>query len=90
MKRMRDLTNSIWIKIKAGMFLGLGMPSSVLLVWEKPTLKVSLLLVLTVWSFCRLYYFAFYVIEHYLDPSYKFSGLLSFARYWASRERLTP
>ncbi len=67
------------------MFLGLGMLSCALLVWEKPTLKVSLLLVLTVWSFCRLYYFAFYVIEHYLDPSYKFSGLLSFARYWASK-----
>jgi hypothetical protein len=34
-----------------------------------------------VWSFCRFYYFAFYVIEHYVDPSYRFSGLLSFALY---------
>lgn len=29
---------------------------------------------IAVWSFCRLYYFGFYVIERYIDPSYRFSG----------------
>jgi hypothetical protein len=39
-----------------------------------------------VWSFCRFYYFAFYVIERYVEPSYKFSGLLSFATYIIRRK----
>ena len=48
---------------------------------DSPTLSVAFLMVVTVWSFCRFYYFAFYVMEHYVDPSYRFSGLVSFARY---------
>ena len=42
---------------------------------------VGLLLGIAVWCFARAYYFAFYVIEHYVDPSYKFAGLWSFVRY---------
>ena len=34
-----------------------------------------------VWASCRAYYFAFYVIQHYVDPSYRFSGLIDFFRY---------
>ena len=48
---------------------------------QAPTLAVGLLLLLSIWAFCRAYYFAFYVIEHYLDAGYRFSGLLSFLRY---------
>jgi hypothetical protein len=50
-----------------GLFLLIGTVASVLLVLESPSLKVALLLLLTVWAFCRAY-FAFYVIEHYSDP----------------------
>ena len=33
-------------------------------------------------------YFAFYVIEHYIDDGYKFAGLSSFVRYlWGKRGR---
>ena len=35
-------------------------------------------MIIAVWCFCRFYYFAFYVIEHYVGASYRFSGLLSF------------
>jgi hypothetical protein len=52
-----------------------------LLFFEHPTLRMAFLMVVAVWSFCRFYYFAFYVIEHYVDPSYKFSGLVSLALY---------
>jgi hypothetical protein len=80
----RDLADPFWIKTKAGLFLLLGVTSAVLLVIEHPTLKAALLLAITIWSFCRLYYFAFYVIEKYLDPRYRFSGLISCVRYLAS------
>jgi hypothetical protein len=78
---MKDLANPRWIKVKGLLFLGLGVMASVLLLVEHPELKVALLLALAIWCFCRAYYFAFYVIEKYVDPGYRFSGLGSFARY---------
>jgi hypothetical protein len=39
------------------------------------------MLIICIWAFCRFYYFAFYVIEHYVDPDYKFSSLYSFFKY---------
>jgi hypothetical protein len=86
---MKDLTNPRWIKFKGVLFLFAGLVSSVLLVLEHLTFKVILLLVLSVWCFCRAYYFAFYVIEHYVDPGFRFSGLGSFIRYCLSRKRST-
>jgi len=78
---MKDLTNPAWIKAKGILFLIVGLAASILLLLEHPTLKVTLLLAIALWCFCRFYYFAFYVIEKYVDPGYKFSGLWSFARY---------
>jgi len=82
---MKDLTNPRLIKLKGVLFLILGIASALLLILEHPTLKMGLLLALTIWCFCRVYYFAFYVIEHYVDPGYRFSGLWSFARYLFAR-----
>ncbi len=84
---MKDLTNPKWIKLKGLLFLLLGLTAAVLLVLETPSLKVGLLLALAVWCFCRAYYFAFYVIEHYVDPSYRFSGLWSFLMYLLAKGR---
>ncbi len=78
---MKDLANPFLIKLKGILFLLIGILSALLLILEQPTLKVALLLAVCVWCFCRFYYFAFYVIEHYVDPGYRFSGLWSFARY---------
>jgi hypothetical protein len=58
---MRDLTDSRWIKIKGLLFLVIGVIAAVLLWLESPTWKTALLLALVIWSFCRCYYFAFYV-----------------------------
>ena len=84
---MKDLTNPGWIKAKGILFLLLGLAAAALLVLEHPSWKVALLLALAVWCFCRFYYCAFYVIEHYVDSSYKFSGLWSFVRYLLQSRR---
>src|SRR5687767_14253921 len=84
-KYMKDLTDPRWIKIKGVLFLIIGIFSSTLLLIENPGLKVALLLAISIWCFCRFYYFAFYVIENYVDPGYRFSGLWSFGRYLMSR-----
>lgn len=80
---MTDLTNPKWIWTKGILFLGLALAASTLLVIEAPSMRVAALLAVAVWAFCRFYYFAFYVIEHYVDPAYRFSGLISFVRYMA-------
>lgn len=84
---MKDITNPTWIKAKGILFLLVGILAATLLLLEHPTRKVVLLLALSVWCFCRFYYFAFYVIENYVDSSYKYSGLCSFARYLIKRRR---
>ena len=68
-------------RIKAAMFLVAGGAACVLILIDRPTLKCAFLLAVAVWCFCRLYYFAFYVIERYVDPGYRFSGLGDFVRY---------
>ena len=84
---MKELTNPGWIKAKGLLFLLIGIASSVLLVLEHPDLKVAILLIIAIWCFCRFYYFAFYVIERYVDKTYRFSGLWSFALYLFNRRR---
>jgi hypothetical protein len=84
---MGDLRDPRWMYLKAGLLLAVGVLASAGLLLECPNPKVALLLALAVWGFARAYYFAFYVIEHYIDGSYRFAGLWSFARYLARRRR---
>jgi hypothetical protein len=78
---MADIKNPALIWAKGFLFLFLGLFASALLVLHAPSATNVLLLVLSIWGFCRFYYFAFYVIEHYVDSTYRFSGLLSFLHY---------
>jgi hypothetical protein len=82
---MKDLSHPGWIKAKGVLFLVIGVMASALLLIEHFTWRVAALLAVAIWCFCRFYYFAFYVIERYVDPSYRFSGLFSFARYLFSK-----
>ena len=83
---MRILANTRIIVVKGFLFLVIGLSSLVLLASERPSLKETALIALVIWSFCRFYYFAFYVIEHYVDSDYRFTGLLSFASYIIRKE----
>jgi hypothetical protein len=84
---MKDLTDPRWIKLKGILFLVIGVISATLLILDTRDLKTGVLLAISVWCFCRFYYFAFYVIEHYVDPGFRFSGLWSFACYLLKRRR---
>lgn len=87
---MSDLKSPTLIWAKGFLFLFLGLFAAVLLVVQAPSLTVVALLVLSIWAFCRAYYFAFYVIEHYVDPTYKFAGLISFLQYAMGGRRGEP
>jgi hypothetical protein len=78
---VKNLSRPAWIVAKGTLFLLLGTAAAVLLLIERPTPKAALLLAVAIWSFCRFYYFGFYVIERWVDRDYHFSGLISVACY---------
>ena len=84
---MENLKSTMMIYLKGLLFLLAGIISSIIILIELPTLKIALLLILAFWCFARAYFFAFYVIEHYVDATYKFSGLLSFFRYFLTKNK---
>lgn len=78
---MADLRSPSAIWFKGGLFVVLGLLSAFLLIAQMQSFTSAILLLICVWSFCRAYYFAFYVIQHYVDPGFQFAGLIDFARY---------
>jgi hypothetical protein len=84
---MPDHKSPTLIYLKGFLFLLAGCAAAGLVIAEQPTVKVALLLAVAIWCFCRAYYFAFYVIEHYVDPSFKFAGLGSFLLYLLGKRR---
>lgn len=81
-----DLTSHGAILTKGFLFLLTGFLAAGILIADHPDPRTILLLAVCVWSFCRFYYFAFYVIEHYVDGQFRFAGFVSFGRFlWKRR-----
>lgn len=78
---MTDIKSPQLLYLKGALMLLTGILASVLLISQNPSLQSIALLMIAIWGFCRAYYFAFYVIEHYIDPGYRFAGLTDFLRY---------
>lgn len=77
----RDLRSPRLIIAKGLLFLVVGLLAALAILLDTRSWRIAALLALAVWAFCRFYYFAFYVIQHYVDDRYRFAGLLDFARY---------
>jgi hypothetical protein len=89
-KLMEDMSDPRLLYGKAVLFVLGGIIASVLILLECPSIRVAVLLALAVWCFARAYYFVFYVIEHYIDPTYKFSSLWCFVCYVYRKCRRKP
>lgn len=70
-----DITSPRLLKIKGALFLAMGMLAAFLLLAPMFSWQALVLLVLTIWAFCRAYYFCFYVMQHYADPNFRYAGL---------------
>lgn len=91
MDLMGDVRSERWLYVKGYLFGLLGLLAAAGLLVEDFTWRNAALFVIAIWAFCRFYYFLFYVIEKYADPSFKFAGIGSFLRYRmvkAARDRL--
>lgn len=84
---MADLKNPTAIWTKGILFLVMGFLSAGLLLIRQFSVQNLFLLLITVWSFCRFYYFIFYVIENYVDDGFKYAGLLDFLLFWTGWKR---
>jgi hypothetical protein len=87
---MRDLKNPKLIWLKGILFVAIGMGSAVLLWLQSQSLSTALLLAIAIWASCRAYYFAFYVLERYVDPEFRFAGLWSLVRYICKARKNRP
>lgn len=85
MRLTDDLTSHRAIFAKGWLFLVLGLLAAGSLLDLHPTWETALLLGVAIWAFCRWYYFMFYVVEKYVDPGYRFAGLIDFLRYLRRR-----
>jgi len=72
---MPDLKSKKWIVAKGVLFLAIAGVSTALILIETPSLRLAALLVVLVWASCRFYYFLFYVLEKYVDPTMRYAGL---------------
>ena len=77
---LKDLKSKQAIYLKAILFLLILLLSMVLnLVSDELSLRIISML-LIVWSSARIYYFMFYVIEHYVDKEFRFTGIYDLLR----------
>ena len=86
---MTDLKSRKWIVAKGIMFLGLAATTAAMILVEMPSIKLAALLALLVWASCRFYYFLFYVLEHYVDPTMRYAGLLDLLMGMRRRRQVT-
>jgi hypothetical protein len=80
-----DITSPKILKLKGALFLFLGILSGALLLAPVFSWRGLGLLALCIWAFCRAYYFCFYVMHHYADPSFRYSGLIDLFKHLARR-----
>ena len=84
---MTDLRSRTWIVVKAMMFAAIALITAALILLEKPSVTRAVLLALLVWASCRFYYFLFYVLERYVDPTLRYAGVVALLAALRRRRR---
>jgi hypothetical protein len=87
MKITGDIESPWLIHLKGALFLALGLGAGTMLLVFSPTIRTATLLVITIWAFCRFYYYLFYVLERYLGREKRFAGVIDALRYLISNPR---
>ena len=84
---MSDIKSHWLIHTKGALFVVVGMLSALLLFVQLPTFRTAALLALTIWAFCRFYYYLFYVLERYLGREQRFAGVIDAVRFLLSSRK---
>lgn len=70
-----DITSKQVIVVKGILFLVIMLGCAALLLIQQPTLTAALGVCGLIWAAARFYYFLFYVLEKYVDPQLRYSGI---------------
>lgn len=84
---MSDLRSKNLIVLKGIMFALIAAMAGWLLWEQSPDLRTACLIAVLIWSSCRFYYFLFYVLENYVDPTIKYAGIWSLSSELMRRGR---
>lgn len=76
-----DIKSRGLLHAKGWLFLLTGLLAAGALLLESPRLQTVLLLLITIWAFCRFYYYLFYVLENYIGRNQKYAGLWDALKY---------
>ena len=72
---------------KGFLLLVLGLLSAGAILIESQNIRTILLLIITIWAFCRFYYYLFYVLEKYIGRDQKYAGILDALKYILRRRQ---
>jgi hypothetical protein len=72
---------------KGIMFLAIGLMCAYLVLAQAPSITIAILLALMAWASARFYYFLFYVLERYVDPTLRYSGIFNLFAAIRKRKR---
>jgi hypothetical protein len=87
MKLTDDLQSRKLLHFKGLLFAFLGVSACILILVESPHLRTAGFLLIAIWSWCRFYYFLFYVLEKYAGRDRKYAGLLDALGYLIKGDR---
>ena len=76
-----DIKSPVLLKIKAALFVIIGVTCAVLILIPDFSWRAFALFAIAIWAFCRAYYFCFYVIQYYIDPGFRYAGLFDSLLY---------
>jgi hypothetical protein len=81
MRLNQDIKAKWLLHAKGFLFLILGLFAAGVIFIESQTIRTILLLVITIWAFCRFYYYMFYVLERYAGRDQKYAGILDALKF---------
>jgi hypothetical protein len=84
---MTDIASRKLIVLKGILFLVIMIGASTLILLNQPNLTATLAVCTLIWASARFYYFLFYALEKYVDPTLRYAGLLALLRKLPGRER---
>lgn len=84
---MADLESKRLIVAKGFLFIIVAALSAIGIVCYSPRIRVIILTLVLMWASARSYYFVFYVLEKYVDPNLKYTGIIDLIKNIMKRTR---
>ncbi|MEI7577435.1 MAG: hypothetical protein WCK51_11115 [Armatimonadota bacterium] len=87
MKHLGDIKSARMIHVKGWLFLLLAAIAVAGLLVPEFRWQNLALICIAIWAACRWYYYLFYVIEHYVDSTFRFASVSDALRYLLRRSK---